>query len=206
MVKAKTLVILAAFLTLTACGLTAPRSNPGFANLSSPGVWETDREFGFSFGPTILRFAASQMDEDPETEALLRSLDGVRIRVYEIDGDVSRVARKMDLMQEDLQRDGWASVMLVRQENERTHLMLKSTGDQVFGLTLLTSDGDSEAVVINLIGDIQPEMFSDVMVALDVDEGSAQDVRVADSNQKSKETLGNHDSSTPSATRATTSM
>ena len=71
--------------------------------------------------------------------------------------------------------------MLVRSEGERTHLMLKSTGNQVHGLTLLTSDGFSEAVVINLIGDIQPEMFSDVMVALDIDDGSAQDVAVAES-------------------------
>ena len=129
----------------------------------------------------MLRFAANHIDDDPETQALLRSLDGVRIRIYEINGDPSKVASKMDRMHDDLEDDGWRPVMLVRSEGERTHLMLKSTGNQVHGLTLLTSDGFSEAVVINLIGDIQPEMFSDVMVALDIDDGSAQDVAVAES-------------------------
>ena len=30
-------------------------------------------------------------------------------------------------------------------------------------------DGDTEAVVINLMGDIQPDQFGEVMVAMDVD-------------------------------------
>jgi len=174
----KTSCVLAMMLAVTACGLTAPRGEPGFANFESPGVWDTDREFAFSMGPTLLRFAARHIEDDPETVALLRSLDGVRIRVYEIDGDSSKVAIKMDRMKENLEVDGWQSVMLVQQENERTHLMLKSSGSEVHGMTLLTSDGESEAVVINLIGDIQPELFSDAMIALDINEGGAQDVEV----------------------------
>jgi hypothetical protein len=168
-------------LSLTACGITAPRSGPGYADLQSPGVWDTDRQFSLSLGPTVMRFAARHIEDDPETEALLRSLEGVRISIYEIDGDSARVANRMDLMQSDLSEHGWEPVMIVREGNERTHMMIQQTGGQVHGLTLLTSDGDSEAVVINLIGDIQPEMFSDVMIALDVDEGGAQDVVVENS-------------------------
>jgi hypothetical protein len=85
----------------------------------------------------------------------------------------------MDRMQDRLEGDGWTPVMLIRTEDERTQLLLKSTGKLVHGLTLLTSDGDSEAVVINLIGDIQPQYFSDVMVALDIAEGGAEGVQVA---------------------------
>ena len=166
-------------LLLSACGLTAPRSDPGYANLDSPGVLDTDRELALSIGPTLLRFAANHLDDEPEIQALLRSLNGVRLRIYEIDGDPTRVAARMDRMQGRLQNDGWIPVMLVRSEDERTQLLLKSTGDLVHGLTLLASDGDSEAVVINLIGDIEPQFFSDVMVALDIDEGGAQEVQVA---------------------------
>ena len=68
--------------------------------------------------------------------------------------------------------------MLVREDEERTQMFLMSSKGQIHGLTLLTSDGYSEAVVINLIGDIQPRRFSDVMVALDIDEGDAQEVEV----------------------------
>ena len=173
------LATLAAALVLGACSFTAPRGGPGYADLDSPGMFDTDREFSISLGRTVLRFAANHMDEDPETEALLRSLDGIRIRIYEIDGDPARVARNMDRMQGKLENDGWEPVMLVRERNERTQLLLKSNGRTVHGLTLISSDGSHEAVVINLIGDIRPESFSDVMVALDIEDGDAQDVEVA---------------------------
>ncbi len=172
-------LVIAVCVLLGACGLTAPRSGPGYADLQSLGMMDTDRELALSIGPTLLRFAANHIDDDPETEALLRSLEGVRIRIYEIDGDPSRVAGRMDSMQSHLEDDGWEPVMLVRTEHERTQLLLRSTGGRIHGLTLLSSDGISEAVVINLIGDIQPQLFSDVMVALDIDDGGAQDVKVA---------------------------
>ena len=168
-------------LLLTACGLTAPRSNEGFADLESLGMMDTDRVMKLSLGPTVLRFAAGHMDDDPETKALLRSLDGVRIRIYEIDGDAGRVAQRIEGMSSHLQQDGWEPVMLVREEDEQTHMLLRMVDDQIRGMTVLVSDGESEAVVINLMGAIQPEQFSDVIVALDVDTPGAENVHVASS-------------------------
>ena len=166
-------------LSVSACGLTAPRSNEGFADLESLGMTDTDRVMNLSLGPTILHFAAGHVDDEPEVRELLRSLDGVRIRIYEIDGDVSRVAQRIDRMSGHLQQDGWEPVMLVREEDEQTHMLLKTVDGQIRGMTVLVSDGDSEAVVINLMGTIEPEQFSDVMVALDVDTPGAENVKVA---------------------------
>jgi hypothetical protein len=168
---------LVAMLVLAACGLTAPRSSDGFADLDSLGIADTDRVLSLSVGPALLGFAARHVDDDPETQALLRSLDGVRIRIYEIDGDARRVAARMGRMSDRLQQDGWEPVMLVRSEDEQAHMLLKVVGEQVRGMTVLVCDGDSEAVVINLMGDIRPEQFSDVMVALDVDAAGAEGVR-----------------------------
>lgn len=166
-------------LLLTACGLTAPRSNDGFANLESLGMMDTDQVMNLSLGPTVLRFAASHIDDEPEVRELLRSLDGIRIRIYEIDGDVSRVAQRINRMSGHLQEDGWEPVMLVREENQQTHMLLRMIDGQIRGMTVLVSDGDSEAVVINLMGTIQPEQFSDVIVALSVDAPGAENVKVA---------------------------
>lgn len=166
-------------LLLTACGLTAPRSNAGYADLESLGMLDTDRVMSLSIGPALLRFAASHIDDDPETKALLSSLDGIRIRIYEIDGDAGRVARRMDGMSGHLQEDGWEPVLLVREEDEQTHMLLRMVDGQIRGMTVLVSDGEAEAVVINLMGTIQPEQFSEVMVALDVDAPGADKVQVA---------------------------
>ena len=155
---------------LAGCGLTAPRSSDGFADLDSLGIADTDRVMSLSLGPTVLRFAASHIDDDePEVRDLLRSLDGIRIRIYEVDGDASRVAGRMERMSTKLQADGWEPVMLVRQEDETAFMLLRMDGQKILGMTVMVMDNDAEAVIVNLMGDIHPDMFGDVMVALDVD-------------------------------------
>ena len=167
-------------LLLTGCGLTAPRSSDGFANLDSLGLTDTDLVMSLSLGPAILGFAARHVEDDPQAEALLSSLDGVRIRIYEVDGDAGRVGERMARMSERLQGDGWEPVMLVRQPDEQVHMLLRVVDERIHGMTVLVLDGDSEAVVINLMGDIRPEQFGDVMVAMDVDSPGVRQVEVAD--------------------------
>lgn len=167
-------------LILVACGITAPVHSEGFAELEPLGVFDVDRTINLSIGPTVLRFAANHIDDDPETAELLRSLDGVRIRIYEIDGDAARVASRLQRMSEHLRADGWEPVLLVREQDQEVHMLLKTRHGRIRGLTLLTSDGAKEAVVINLIGDIQPARFGDVMLALEIDAPGAQGAQAAD--------------------------
>ena len=174
-------VALVLVLTLTAflissCGITAPRSNEGYANLDSPGIGDTNRTMSLSLGKTTLRFAARFLDDEPETQALLRSLDGVRIRIYEVHGDNERVARRFEHMGKKLGNDGWQPVMLIREEGELVQMFSKSSSNSMLGLTIVSAD-DEEVVVVNVMGDIQPEHFGDVMVALDVDD--APEVQIA---------------------------
>lgn len=172
------LLTLTAF-ALSSCGITASRSNEGFANLDSPGISDTDRTMSLSLGKTTLRFAARFLDEEPETQALLRSLDGVRIRIYEVNGNTDRIAQNFDRMGAKLSNDGWQPVMLVREEGELVQMFSKSSSRGMQGLTIVSAD-DEEVVVVNVMGDIQPEHFGDVMVALDVDD--APDVQIASVN------------------------
>ena len=173
--RAGIVVVLA--LVLAGCGLTAPRGNDGYADLDSLGIADTDRVLSISVGPALLRFAANHIDDEPETQALLRSLDGVRIRIYEIDGDAARVAARMDGISTRLQGDGWEPVMLIRDQREQVHMLLRTVDSRICGMTVLVSDGESEAVIVNLMGDIRPEQFSDVMVALDVDAAGVESVQ-----------------------------
>lgn len=161
---------------MASCSFTAPRSNEGYANLDSPGMFDTDRTLNLSIGSTILKFAASHIDDDPETKALLRGLDGVRIRTYEVDGDPERVVRNLVRMGQKLQSDDWQPVMLVQDDDEKVQMYAKSSSKGIQGLTLITSD-ESEVVVINLMGDIRPSQFQNVMLALDIDD--TPDVQVA---------------------------
>ena len=155
----------------------APRSNEGFADLDSLGVFDTDRTMALSIGPTLIKIAALAVDDDePEIAALLRDLHGVRIRIYEIDGNPQRVADRIMNMSKRLREDGWQPVILVQEDDEQTHMLMRTGGERIYGLTLISSDGAEEAVVINLMGHLDPHNFSDVMDALDVD---TPDVKVA---------------------------
>jgi len=168
-------------LTLSACGITAPRGNDGFANLDSPGMNETDRSMTISLGRTTLWFAAKFLDEEPETQALLRSIDGVRIRIYEVDedGDTDRIADNFADMGGKLLDDGWNPVMLVREEGELTQMYMKSSVRGISGLTIVSAD-DEEVVVVNVMGDIDPVYYQDVMLALNVDDAPEVQVAIAD--------------------------
>ena len=174
--RVRTAVAAAGLLLLSACGTTAPRSSDGFADLDSLGLADTDRVLVLSLGPSVLRFVAGQLDDEPETQALLQGLDGVRLRVYEIDGDSARVAARVDRMSDRLQSDGWEAVLRVREGREQTHMLMRTVDQRVRGITVLASDGETEAVVINLMGQLQPGQFANVMAALDVNAAGVQDV------------------------------
>jgi len=161
---------------LVSCGITAPRSNEGYANLDSPGMNDTDRTMALSIGPTTLWFAARFLDDEPETQALLRSLDGVRIRTYEVYGDHDRIVRNLERMGGKLLDDGWDPVMLVREEGELVQMYIKSSAESIHGLTIVSAD-ESEVVVVNVMGDIDPVYYGDVMLALDMDD--APEIQVA---------------------------
>jgi hypothetical protein len=79
-----------------------------------------------------------------------------------------------------LQRQGWEPVAVLREAGETVHMLLKPVveddGQRIAGLTVLVAD-QHEAVVVNVMGDLKPEFFSDTLVALDVD--VATDVQVA---------------------------
>jgi len=180
--RSAAIILLSAVLAGTAgCGLMAPRGDEGFANLDSLGPLDVDRVMTLSIGPTLLHFAARYMDDDPEMQALLRGLDGVRVRIYEIDGDPQRVAERIEAMSLKLSRQDWEPVALVQEDGEESHMLVKASEQGIRGLTVITSDGE-EAVIVNVMGDLKPEFFSDTMAALDVDVPA---VHVADAKAQS---------------------
>lgn len=173
--------LIVAALAVGACGVTAPRSNDGFADLGSLGMRDTDRVLSLSIGPALLRFAARHIDGDEPTRELLESLDGVRVRIYEIEGDAGRVAGRIDQMSVKLQQQGWEPVLLLRDADQTAHMLLRTDGERILGMTVLVMDGVSEAVIVNLMGDIQPAQFGAAMTALDVETPGLPPVAVGES-------------------------
>jgi len=156
-------------LSLSACGVSGNlRSDPGFAAFKSPGILDTDRKFALSLGPLPLRLARAVMDEDPEITALLRGLKAVRIYIYDIDADSERVKRRLELTATELTEQGWMPIITVREDEGLISALVKMDHEnQIRGLVVIAQDR-SELILVNLIGQIRPEMFSVYMAELDI--------------------------------------
>lgn len=159
-------LVLSLALVLCGCGITAPRHSPGYADLDGLSWRDVDATMSLSFGPSVLRFASAMIDDDPMARELLRNLDGIRIRVYEVDGDPLDIAEDLDRMSQQLRDQGWEAVILIRDQVETTHVLLKVEQQRVAGLTVLTSDS-LEVVLVNVMGELRPDLFEDAMVAID---------------------------------------
>jgi len=158
----RVLAALTLALSLVGCGITASSNNEGYADLDSLGFRDVNTTMSLSLGSSLLHFAASNMEDDPATGMLLRNLDGVRIKTYDIVGDGARVVERIDKMSQKLQQQGWVPVITVREEGERTVLLIKTRGERIVGLTVINCDA-FEVVVVNVMGDLRPEMFAETI-------------------------------------------
>lgn len=175
----KRLLVAASVTALLGCGVTAPAGNSGYADLDSLGFRDVDRTMSLSLGPSVLRFAATHIEDDPQARELVGQLDGVRVFTYDVVGDADRVGDRIDRMSRKLQDRGWAPVILVQEPGQRTVMLIKTRDDHIAGLTLITSDAH-EAVIVNVMGELYPDMFSGTMAALDVEVPLVQVAQASD--------------------------
>lgn len=155
-------------LTLPGCGLMAPAASPGYAEFVAPGWQEADTILTLSLGPTLLRIAAQNVEDDPEVRTMLGNLEGVRIRIYALDDDTVAVTEKINEMGAALRDKHWEPVIQVRDEGETVHMLAKTVDGDIVGLVLMAID-DRELVMVNVMGSLQPDMLDTAMAALTVE-------------------------------------
>ena len=155
-------------ITLAGCGITAGslHNHAGYADLESPYWWQADSEINLSFGPLVIGTARWVINdsEDPQLDALLDDVDGVRISIYKIEDNTQIFLDDFAESQKNLLADGWQNFVRVNDEDSDDYslMFVKSKGEVIDGLVVL-SLSDDEAVFVNIIGNIKPESFDTVM-------------------------------------------
>jgi hypothetical protein len=158
-------------LALGACGFTGNlRFNPGYAELGSPGIVDTDRSFGLSLGPLPIRLARVFLADDPEISGILKDVKGVRVYTYEVDGDAERVNANMEESRGRLVERGWQPVVAVREDGGLVTALVRmdDEDERIRGLVVMVQD-DEELVLVNVIGNLAPETFAFAMAELDIE-------------------------------------
>lgn len=122
-----------------------------------------------SVGEALLNMVGSlSAEDDPEAAALFTRLKGVRVNVFE---NREIPAEGLDLVRDvsaKLSTLGWESVVTVNSDDEQVRVFMKMNGDSVDGITVMAVE-PTEAVFVNVIGNISPAELEKVMDNFDVD-------------------------------------
>jgi Domain of unknown function (DUF4252) len=169
-IRAIGIALLPPCLLAAGCGISGNlRQNPGYASFGTPNSSDVDREFAFSFGPVPLKLARMVNKDDPELTALLKGVRAVRIYGYEIGRNPERLREQMESVREHLIHRGWEPLAAIRDDGELVTALAKiEDPNTISGLALIVQDR-TELTLINVIGNLNPEHFGELIAGLDIE-------------------------------------
>lgn len=99
---------------------------------------------------------------EPEVAGVLRGLELVRVNVIGMDtANRTEVLERVQAIRAQLDSKGWERIVTAQQQNEDVAIYLKTRGEEaVEGLVVTVIEGDREAVLVNVVGDIRPEKLA----------------------------------------------
>lgn len=157
--------LIAILLLLTAGPLAAQswqetiKSHPGyvdFGNLTEVMGEEPKVEVMLG-GPLITFLAEASRQEDPELADMLQGLSAIRVNVFKLDnGDTKAARQRVEEIAGRLSRQDWERTVKVNDEKSPVNMFIRTDGDNIAGLAVMVVSGDSEAVFINVVGDVNP--------------------------------------------------
>jgi hypothetical protein len=142
---------------------------PGYVDFGELSSIFGEPTVQISIGESLLNMVgALSAEEDPEAAELFRKLNGVRVNVFETE---TMAEGAVDLVKEisaKLSASGWESVVTVNSADEQVRIYMKLSETKVDGITVMVVE-ETEAVFVNVIGDINPAELERVMDNFDVE-------------------------------------
>jgi hypothetical protein len=164
---------------MLACGLLLAASPglaqsvgslPGYFAIEELGVFaggelEVDIDLRGAMAKLISAAAAS---EDPGFSAAMDKIHRIRVQVGSVaDRDPSGVRAVIDGAVTRLEGAGWYRMITVRDEGESVNVLALEGGGLLRGLSVLVHDGDDEVVLVNIAGDMDPELIGSLISNID---------------------------------------
>jgi hypothetical protein len=155
---------LAVLSALTSLAVQAAEPSPGYVDFgkfppSSAGGEFVEVHIKNNLISMVARLAEKS---EPEVAELLRGLQLVRVNVIGLD-DSNRadMEKRVKNIRSELDSHGWERVVTAQKKDEDVGVYLKTRGQEaVEGLVVTVIEGNHEAVLINIVGDIKPEKIA----------------------------------------------
>ncbi len=147
----------------------ALKDYPGYVDFGELGDIFGEPSVQIAVGSSLLGLVgALSAQEDPEAAELFKRLNGVRVNVFENTEVSEEGIEFVKDASAKLSSMGWESVVTVNSADEQVRIFMKIDEDMVQGITVMVVEA-TEAVFVNVIGDLNPAELEKVMDNFDVD-------------------------------------
>jgi hypothetical protein len=142
---------------------------PGYVDFGELSSIFGEPTVQISIGESLLNMVgALSAEEDPEAAELFRKLNGVRVNVFETEAMAEGGVELVKDISAKLSGSGWESVVTVNSADEQVRIFMKLAENKIDGITVMVVE-ETEAVFVNVIGDINPAELERVMDNFDID-------------------------------------
>ncbi|MDY7093425.1 MAG: DUF4252 domain-containing protein [Acidobacteriota bacterium] len=170
-------------------------AEPGYVDLALlPQVRDAEPTIEVNLSGTLLNLLAESMrGEDEDFAILLSGLRSIRVRIFDQSKEggpaapTEAVAGQIRSLSNRLSRDGWESVVRVRDESNQIHILLRTANDSIAGLVALFSDPEGSFGFINIVGDFDPQRLGRLARQLNLEPLAALDAGGGDNSQEAEQ-------------------
>lgn len=108
---------------------------------------------------------------EPEVAQLLRGLKAVRVNVIGLDeANREEIGQRIQTIRSQLTSAGWERVVTAQQKDEDVSVFIKLRGSEAIeGVAVTILQGNREAVLVNVVGDIKPEQLATLGERFDIE-------------------------------------
>jgi len=164
------LAVLSAFAGVGVCADNPPAGYIDFGKFPPP---ESGGEFvEVHIKSNLISMAARLVEKsEPDVAELIRGLQLIRVNVIGLDdGNRAEVEKRIKKIRSELDAHGWERIVTAQKKDEDVSVYLKTRGsDAVEGLVITVIEGNREAVLINIVGNIKPDKIAIIGERMDIE-------------------------------------
>ena len=155
------LAVLSAFASVGVCADNPPPGYVDFGKFSPPASGGEFVEVHIK--SNLISMAARLVEKsEPDVAELIRGLQLIRVNVIGLDDENrAEMEKRVKKIRSELDANGWERVVTAQKKDEDVGVYLKTRGaDAVEGVVITVIEGNREAVLINIVGDIKPDKIA----------------------------------------------
>jgi hypothetical protein len=164
------LAVLSAFASI---GICADNPSAGYVDFGKFTPPTSGGEFvEVHIKSNLISMAARLVEKsEPDVAELIRGLQLIRVNVIGLDdGNRAEIEKRIKKIRGELDAQGWERIVTAQKKDEDVGVYLKTRGsDAVEGLVITVIEGNREAVLINIVGDIKPDKIAVIGERLDIE-------------------------------------